>query len=262
LFPFLNIGPFHIQLYYVLMSVALAIPLWYTPERARRHIPGREREVSDMVLWMTVACLAGFRLFHVVFELPGYYLAHPLDIFAFWKGGFVAYGGLFAAVGVAWWWIRRKGLPALATADVLAAPAAAVFVVARLGCFAQGCCYGAVTSSPLGLTFPPGGTVPTPLPVHPTQLYMSGTALLIWGAILFFERVQPRRYFPGLSTAIFLVLLSAFRFLVEDFRADFRGDTFLGLTVSQGLSLVLAGLGVWVFLLGRRAAFQTAVGRQ
>ena len=136
MFPFLNIGPFHIQLYYVLMSVALAIPLWYAPERARRHLPGREREVSDMVLWMTVACLAGFRLFHVVFELPGYYLAHPLDIVAFWKGGFVAYGGLFAAVGVAWWWIRRKGLPALATADVLAAPAAAVFVVApaRLLC--------------------------------------------------------------------------------------------------------------------------------
>ena len=57
------------------------------------------------------------------------------------------------------------------------------------------------------------------------------------------------------------MLLSAFRFVVEDFRADFRGDTFLGLTVSQGLSLVLAALGVWVFLLGRRAAFQTPVGR-
>lgn len=260
MFPILHLGPYRLELYYVLMAVALGIPMWYAPERARRVLPDRVREVSDMVLWMTVATLAGFRLFHVVFELPGYYLANPLEIFSFWKGGYVAYGGLFCAVAVAWWHIRKKGLPALVTADLLAAPAALTFVVARLGCFLQGCCYGAVTDSAFGLVFPPGGTVPTPLPVHPTQLYMSGSALAILGAILLVERPLRRLYFPGLSTAVFLVLLAAARFVIEDFRADFRGADLLGLTLSQGLSLMLAGLGVWVFVRGRRAARAAGTG--
>lgn len=47
-------------------------------------------------------------------------------------------------------------------------------ILAEVACFANGCFYGAVCSSPWAVTFPEGGTDRTALAgvvLHPTQLY-------------------------------------------------------------------------------------------
>ena len=54
----------------------------------------------------------------------------------------IFYGGLIAALGTAYVYMRRHGLPILATADVLAPGAALGHAIGRLGCFAAGCCWG------------------------------------------------------------------------------------------------------------------------
>jgi phosphatidylglycerol:prolipoprotein diacylglycerol transferase len=252
MFPEIHLGPLHLDAYFTLMAAALAIPLLYGTGRARRTMPHRARDYFSMILVMYVCTLVGFRLFHVAFEMPGYYLQHPAQIFQFWKGGFVAYGGLFFALGSAAAFIGLKRMPVLRTADALAAPVALIFVVARLACFARGCCYGVPSDAPWAVVFPPAAVAPSHIPLAPTQLYLSAAALLVFALIIFFERGLPKLHFPGLSAALFLILYPVARILVEFQRADFRGESWLGFSVSQWLSLPLIALGAWLVVKGRR----------
>ena len=50
----------------------------------------------------------GGRLGYVLFYKPGYYAAHPLEIFAVWKGGMAFHGGLLGVHR------RDRGVRALA----------------------------------------------------------------------------------------------------------------------------------------------------
>ncbi|MFW5837647.1 MAG: prolipoprotein diacylglyceryl transferase family protein, partial [Desulfovibrionaceae bacterium] len=133
MFPEIHLGPLHLDAYFTLMAVAMTIPLFYGPGRARRFMPDRARDYHSMVLVMYLCTLVGFRLFHVALEMPGYYLENPLEILQFWKGGFVAYGGLFFALASCAAFIAVTKMPVLATADTLAAPIALIFVIARIG---------------------------------------------------------------------------------------------------------------------------------
>jgi prolipoprotein diacylglyceryltransferase len=99
---------------------------------------------------------------------------------------FVPLGLLFAAP-----W--RRGGPALSAhlgAGLAALPLA--LAVARLGCFAAGCCLGLPTRLAWGLRWTPAA-----VPVHPLALYeVAGLSGLAAGL----ERV-PRRLRPGLALA-------------------------------------------------------------
>jgi len=114
-----------------------------------------------------------------------------------------------------------------------------------VGCFLNGCCYGAPTGLPWGVRFPalsPAGDLHA---VHPTQLYETAAALamcaLLW-------RLYPRRRFAGQTACLFGLLYSTWRFANEFLRDDtgpwrpvFAGrERDLGpLTVFQYMSLLL-----------------------
>ena len=56
--------------------------------------------------------------------------------------------GLLAALGVAWWYMRKTKLPPLATADVFAPGLALGHGIGRVGCFMAGCCWGVQCDRP------------------------------------------------------------------------------------------------------------------
>lgn len=169
-----------------------------------------------------------------------------LAAFKFWQGGLTYYGGVLLALPAAWVYLGRKGLPKLAVADLMAAPAVLGLAFGRMGCFLNGCCYGASTKSALGVRFP--GHYQDR---HPTQLYELGFALLLF---LFLRYLLPRllRHRPGTQQGgsgryfgVALVLYGCFRLLIELVRDDPRGA--LGpLSTSQVLSIPLIALGVWL----------------
>jgi phosphatidylglycerol:prolipoprotein diacylglycerol transferase len=133
--------------------------------------------------------------------------------------------------------------------------------IGRVGCFLVGDDYGRPTDLPWAVAFPVGlpptragllrsefgvavpASVPddTLLKVHPTQLYETLTALLIWGVGLWLLRRRPRE---GTVALVVLALLALERFGVEFLRA--KDDRFFGpLTLAQAISLlVLLALGV------------------
>ncbi len=82
---------------------------------------------------------------------------HPArDCFAalkFWHGGLAFLGGFLGAVGVCFVFLRRRGIPFLKAADLGSFGVPLGLGIGRLGCLLSGCCYGQVTTGPLGLRF-------------------------------------------------------------------------------------------------------------
>ncbi|MDY7000612.1 MAG: prolipoprotein diacylglyceryl transferase, partial [Thermodesulfobacteriota bacterium] len=159
-------------------------PCFTRPAGPKKILPEKARDFGNMLLVMYLSALVGFRLFYVAFVLPDYFLTHPLEIFKVWKGGFVAYGGLFLPVAVFMVWVRWKKMPALLTADILAPAIVLVFVVARIACFLNGCCFGKPTQSIFSVVFPLGSVAHRFYPgmsLYPTQLYLIVSALAVYG---------------------------------------------------------------------------------
>src|SRR5262245_2813760 len=146
----------------------------------------------DLGIAIIVSALIGAKLLLVLVEFD-HYRQNPAEILSILRAGGVFYGGLIAAVAVAFWYMRRHRMPLWTTCDVFAPGIALGHAVGRLGCFFAGCCYGKPTELPWAITFSDpfaAANVGTPLGVHlhPTQLYEASAELLILFALLLTEK--------------------------------------------------------------------------
>jgi len=82
--------------------------------------------------------------------------------------------------------------------------------VGRIGCFLNGCCYGAITASPVGVHMVGASR-------HPVQLYESGLVLVL-ACIVAAVRKRPRQ--RGRLWRMTLLAYAAVRFTMEFFRGD------------------------------------------
>jgi phosphatidylglycerol:prolipoprotein diacylglycerol transferase len=240
-----KIGPITIYTYGFLLAVAFLSAIFVAGREARRlGIPGGE--FFDLCFYIILAALVGSRLLFVILE-PRTFLSHPLKIFALWQGGLDFQGGLFLALIVAFFFIRRHKLPWRPTLDALALGSPLGQFIGRMGCFMAGCCYGKPSNVPWAVTFTnPNTLCPYRVPVHPTQLY---EGFLDLGVFLFLYWFRPRKLYNGQMLLLYLCLAGLVRFGVEFFRSplDYRGPVFFGwmpLTqlLALGLFLVCGGL--------------------
>lgn len=91
--------------------------------------------------------------------------------------------------------------------------------IGKLGCFANGCCFGLPTELPWGVHFSTrsaAGLVSWPMALHPVQLYESGLCLLL-GVLLSFLRA---RRTPWQLTGTYLTIYGAGRFGLQFLRVD------------------------------------------
>jgi phosphatidylglycerol---prolipoprotein diacylglyceryl transferase len=250
-----RIGDFPINTYGVLLALAFLSALLIAARLAARDGLPRER-VYDLGLWMLLAAIVGSK-FLMLFTEPEY-RENPARLISldFLRSGGVFYGGFIAAVLAGYFLIRRYKLPWWKTADAFAPGIALGNAIGRQGCFAAGCCWGKPTTMPWGVEFTEAGNrvtgVPLDVHLHPTQLYESFGALLIFFFLLWLHR---RKRFSGQVILFYAVLYAVMRFTIEFFRDDPRGDilgltTLTGLSTSQMLSLIVGIIGL-VFLIRR-----------
>src|ERR1051325_2470472 len=250
-----HIGSFPINTYGVLLALAFLFALLIAARLAARDGLPRER-IYDLGLWMLLAALLGSKLLMLWTE-PSY-RENPLHLLSldFLRSGGVFYGGFIGASLTGYFLMRRYGLPWWKTADAFAPGIALGLGLGRQGCFAAGCCWGKPTALPWGVRFTELGHAITGVPIdadlHPTQLYESAAAFLIFFFLLWLHR---RRRFDGQVILFFAVLYGILRFSVEFLRDDPRGDiagltTLTGLSTSQMISIVI-GLGGLILLIMR-----------
>jgi phosphatidylglycerol:prolipoprotein diacylglycerol transferase len=254
MYPELFHLPF-LRTYGVLVALAFLVALWLAGKFGRQA-GLNQQAVTDLGIYCALAAMVGAKLMMYLIDLP-YYIERPGEIFSMssLRAGGVFYGGLIAALIVAFWHMRRTKLPPLRTADVFAPAIALGHGIGRLGCFSAGCCWGIETHLPWAVTFTdPAATeitgVPLNRPLHPTQLYEAFAEFLIFGIL--FWRIR-RQHRPGEIIGLYLVLYSTARFMVEFFRVHEQGNVGGGpFDTSQYISMGLFLLGLW-FLRGKRA---------
>ena len=109
----------------------------------------------------------------------------------------------------------------------------------RIGCFLSGCCYGITTGTSLDVNFPGIG------PHLPTQLIEMAFLFILGGLLLVFAF----KHYTNYTAVIYLFAYSVFRFVLEFFRGDERGQL-VGLSPSQYWCILLflfAGLLIYLY---------------
>jgi phosphatidylglycerol:prolipoprotein diacylglycerol transferase len=243
----IRIGPISISPFGIMLAAAFFAALvqlrW-----GLKHLQAGDAEDAGAIL--VAAVLGG------ILGAKIYYAALYGDWrLIFDRAGLVWYGGFILGALAVLWVARRRRLDAWSLADAAAPALALGYAVGRIGCFLVGDDFGMPTELPWGVKFPAGvpapttaglmrheygAVVPAEIPdteliaVHPTQLYETLAAGLIWWVGVWLLRRGARR---GTTTVVVLSLLAVERFLVEFVRA--KDDRFLaGLTLAQVLSLV------------------------
>jgi phosphatidylglycerol---prolipoprotein diacylglyceryl transferase len=214
-----------------------------------------------------VAVPVGARLLYVL-EYPALFTGpEPFNALALSPKYFSLMGGVLLAT-----WITLAGVLLLRldlwrTADAVAPGLALGVAVMRTGCFLAGCCFGTVTTGPLGCVFPPGsgphllqlingtiGLFDAALPVYPTQLFELGGALLAGAlALVLLWRRAPSGV-PFLAAAALFTTVRWAAWTVRYYPKDFSGPGWEYPALYATVIAALLGLIAWRVRASRRSA--------
>ena len=229
----------------------------------RDQAPMKPVQVEDLLTWIVIGVIVGGRLGYVIFYDPVKFIADPLSILKVWQGGMAFHGGLLGVVFAAYFYFRRKFIPYVSGADMLALCTPIGLFLGRVANFINAELWGRPTDMPWGVVFPGEiaqacGLMSGNCARHPSQLYEAALEGLVLGIImiyLVFCRSVLKK--PGLITGLFFAGYGVSRFFVEFFRqpdAQFQSavnpigyilySNHFGITMGQVLSLPMIIIGV------------------
>ena len=250
-----SIGSFYLPTYGVMLAIAYLVAIFLLNRKAEREgLP--KNEISDLSIAILASAILGAKLLLAIVDFREY-LADPRTAMELIRSGGVFQGGLIAATAVGLWYIRKHRLPVWRVTDMAAPSIALGEAIGRFGCLAAGCCYGKPTNVPWAITFRnpfAHEAVGTPLNValHPTQIYLSLNALVLFAICEWFYR---HKRFDGQVFWIYVLGYALTRGIIEEFRGDLvRGFVIPGvLSTAQfiGILMAIASI-VMLFVLRRR----------
>jgi len=231
-----KIGPFAIHWYGVLIVLGALLAGYIASLEASRK--GDEADyVWDALAVVLITGLIGARLYHVFSSPAGsigweYYRRHPVDIIAFWRGGFQGLGIYGAVAGGAlgmWAYTYWNKLPFLRWVDYAAPGLVLAQAIGRWGNYINQELYGYPTTLPWGITIDAAHRIspfdnlmayPLETRFHPTFLYESAWNLLCFGLLMLLARRYGDRLLEGDVFTAYLILYPLGRFFVEGLRPD------------------------------------------
>ncbi len=230
-----KLGPVSVYAWGASLSLAILVGTLVGIKLAREAGFEADR-ILDLAIVLIAGGVIGARLFYVIVYEPAYFKQEPLQILALWQGGMVYYGALIGGFITGTWYVLKKKLPFWRLADLTAPPLALGYGIVRIGCFLRGCCYGKPTASILGVVFPytEGISCPDGLPRYPTQLFSAALGFILFGLLWY---IWKRKRFDGQVFLTFLLLYTAGRWIIEDFRENLL--VFGNVTVSQLVSALI-----------------------
>jgi len=248
----IQIGPFTIRWYGIIIVCAIMISIWLGTRFARER--GLDPEfVPDLAMVLVPAGILGARLYEVFILQWPYYSQHPGKILAIWEGGLAIHGAVLGGAVAGWIFMRVRRQPFWRWADVVAVTLPLAQAIGRWGNFFNQEAYGDPAPQWL-IDLMPGwlreGMAISGTVMHPTFLYESVWNLLTFGVLLLFHR---RKVAPGVIFSLYLILYNTGRFLIESIRQD-SSFIFGSIRVAQlvALLLILLGFALLVYHLRRQ----------
>lgn len=234
-----SIGPVTIHTYGLMIFIGVLAVLFTGEARAKKR-----NMDSDALYPMTFLCVVlGFCAAKVLFCVVEWkqFVENPSNVLT--NSGFVVYGGIVGGVLTAYVYCRVKKLSFVDYFDLMMPSVALAQAFGRLGCFFAGCCYGRETDSFIGIAFSHSDYAPNGVKLIPTQLISSAGMFVIAGVLFWYGRKERPKAKVG---ALYLMLYSTGRFIIEFFRNDYRGE--IGIfSTSQFLSFFALGAGIVLF---------------
>ena len=252
MFPkLISFGDFFLPSYGLLVALGFFVALQVVVRLSKRSGIDPEK-ATNLAIYCALSGLIGAKLLMFMFDFQ-LYREHPEEIFTMstLQAAGVFQGGLVLATAFAFWFMRRNRMPVLLTADAFAPGVAIGHAIGRLGCFAAGCCWGAVCDKPWAVTFHNPDAhrlvgVPLNLPLHPTQLYEAAAEILLFAFLWWRGRTAHR---PGEILGLYLVVSSIFRFIIEFYRTHQQSMPFGGpLSLTQWIALALLLPGIYLLV--------------
>ena len=249
----LKLGPVAIHWYGLTYLVAFGLFLWLASLRVKKpqfaDKGWTRRDVEDLLFYGVVGVVVGGRLGFVLFYQLTHYLAHPLEVFAVWKGGMSFHGGLLGVIVAmaVFGWTRKR--PVMDVWDLIAPCVPTGLASGRVGNFINGELVGrpADPNLPWAMLFPNYET--NPVPRHPSQVYQFLLEGMLLFVVLWWFASKPRE--QGKVSAVFLMGYGVLRFIAEYFRQPDKGleNFVLGMSRGQWLCvpMIVAGVAMWVW---------------
>jgi phosphatidylglycerol---prolipoprotein diacylglyceryl transferase len=249
---FVQLGPLPVYWYGIGYAIGLAATYFVITWLAKRA--GEDPDiVGNGIIIVAIAALIGGRAYHVI-DQWALYQDDPLKIILPPYTGLGVYGGIITGTLAAWWYARRKGVPFLRWADIVAPGLFTMQAIARWGNFFNQELYGSPTTLPWGIPIDcahriVGATfdyscevLPETTRFHPLFLYESlsgllGALFLIWLGFRMRQRLR-----PGDLLLVFFIWYGAVRFALETLR---EGNwTFFGVPTAQIVSALFVVLAL------------------
>ncbi len=246
-----SIGSLPVYWYGVIYATALflswAAATWVLRKLRSNNInvPTKE-EFDNFMFWAIVSIVIGARIGHVLFYEPEYFLKHPLEIIMIRNGGLSFHGSVIALAIYVFAYVRHRKVSWKIMADVLAIAGALGVGIGRFANFMNQELYGQITSSDMAVIF----SLVDNMPRYPTQIieaFFEGL-LNFWLLFVIFRLKGVKIIGTGVITAVFCIVYSSARFVIE-FYKEVEVYTYFNaitLTVGQVLSIALFLFGVFV----------------
>jgi len=249
--PIISFGKIEVYMYGVMIALGLLAAF------AVLFLYGKKLSINPTLLDFTfyngiASIFVGFgsaAVFQGLYE----YIENPEDGFHL-NNGITFIGGLIGGVicFLLVYFILKKKLKIKIT-DVLSLVPCSITVahaLGRVGCLFAGCCHGKYLGQEPGNggiwmegtldEFPHWGYY------VPTQLYEAIFLLVLFAACSFLLLKYGFKH----NMSVYLIAYGIFRFIIEYFRADDRGELVAGISPSQfwSIGMVLLGIVLWILL--------------
>lgn len=247
------IGDFPIRAYGLVLSLSIIVATGVAYFLAKQD--GRYHEhVADIGIYCGLSGLLGARLWDVFFFDWQYYQNHLTEILNVWQGGMAIQGGIIFGVltGVLYCWYNKIDIPAML--DIFAPAIIFGQGLGRCANLLNGDAFGAPTGGSFGILYPHTTLAYRTYgsqPLWPAEIWEGQLDFLIFGLLLLY------RSFPhakGQAFALYVMLYSAARFLLEYLRGDYT-ELVMGVFKSAQMTSIAAftaALAVFIYLACRQ----------
>ncbi len=258
-----QLGPLYIRFYGIILMLGAVAGGWLATVEVKRR--GKDPEmVWDLLVYLIIGGVIGARLWHIFTPPPSsiaqgftteFYLTHPLDAIAIWKGGLGIPGTIIGGLVALYFYVRRnKALGFVDWTDIAGPSVALGQAIGRWGNFFNQELYGAPTNLPWKIYIDPAHRLPGfetvayyhPLFAYESLLNLGNMLLLLW---------LMRRYRGSLRRGdifnVYLIVYPLIRFSLDFLRLD--ASKVMSININQTLSAVVGIVAIAVLIWRHRS---------